>query len=31
VTRKLVEGMGGTISVESIPGEQTIFTIVLPQ
>ena len=31
VTKKLVEGMGGTISVESTPGEQTIFTIILPQ
>lgn len=31
ITKKLVEGMNGSISVNSIPGQETIFRITLPQ
>ena len=30
ITRRLVEGMGGTIAVESAPGQGTRFTVALP-
>lgn len=31
ITKKLVEGMGGHISVSSIPNHETVFCVVLPQ
>lgn len=30
ITKRLVEGMNGTISFESVPGKRTVFTVKLP-
>lgn len=31
ITKRLVEGMNGVISFESVPGKQTTFTVLLPR